>query len=67
MCNQTETTTTAQTTTARSVEDMLRDIAFVLRMTNNVKAEMHEERMEREAKRLLARSKRAEATLAVSM
>ena len=53
MCNinnEAQAATTAQTTKpTRSVEEMLRDIAFVLRMTRQVKAEMRAERAEAEA------------------
>jgi hypothetical protein len=59
MCNEKKT--------ERSVEDMLRDIALVLRMTNQIKAEMRSEQVEREATRILQRQKKAEETLAVSM
>ncbi|QEL16213.1 hypothetical protein [Limnoglobus roseus] len=70
MCNinnNVQAATTAQTTKPqRSVEEMLRDIAFVLRMTRQVKAEMRRERAEAEVE-VLCRTTKREELVAVSM
>lgn len=70
MCNinnETQVTTTAgEMTPKHKVETMLRDIAFVLRMTRQVKAEMKRERAEAEVE-VQRRNTKLEELMAVSM
>ncbi len=70
MCNihnNTQTATTAQTITPKhKVEAMLHDIAFVLRMTRKVKAEMLRDRAEADVD-VQRRITKREELVAVSM
>lgn len=71
MCNinnEAQAATTAQTTQpTRSVEEMLRDIAFVLRMTRQVKAEMREDRIAADVERVRRRRNKQEELVTVPM
>lgn len=71
MCNfnnDAQTATTAQTIKpTRPVEDMLRDIAFVLRLTRQVKAELRDERIAAEVERVRRRRDKQEELVTVPM
>ena len=68
MCNNIATqaaNTPVTSKPTRSVEDMLRDIAFVLRMTRQVKAEMRREQTEVAVEQLQRRATNLEELVAM--
>jgi hypothetical protein len=65
MCNNNATQAAETTTSTRSVEDMLHEIAFVLRMTRKVTGEMKRDRREAMVEKLQRRGTKLDELLAL--
>lgn len=65
MCNNNDTQTAETTKPTRSVEEMLQEIAFVLRMTRKVTGEMKRERREAMVEKLQRRGTKLDELLAL--